>query len=425
MTPAARLSAAAEVLDRIAASRAPAEGVLQAWGRANRYAGSGDRRAIADRVFRVLRARGRLAEAGGAEDGRTLVLFSLALLDRLGSAEIETLFSRAGYGPAALSDAERVRLAATVTADLGVTSLPGFVEADFRQRFGADWEREVKALLGARAPVDLRVNGGTQDAVADELRAAGLAAETTPWSAWGLRLSAGSDVQATAAWREGRVEVQDEGSQIAAWLAGARPGELVVDYCAGGGGKTLALVQARGRVIACDVEARRLEAVRPRLERAGAEAELRLLGPEGEGVDDLQGRADMVFVDAPCSGSGTWRRRPEAAWRLTEAEVERFHALQVAVLGRAARLVRPGGRLVYVTCSVLGHENEDSAAAFAGTHGEFRPVPVVEAAARASGLTEAGRARLAELADGAHQVQLTPARTGTDGFFVALWGRTT
>ena len=176
-------------------------------------------------------------------------------------------------------------------------------------------------------------------------------------------------------------------------------------------------------MVACDVDQVRLEAIRPRLARAGVEAELRLLGAEGEGVEDLKGRADLVFVDAPCSGSGRWRRRPEEAWRLTEAEVERLHALQMAILGRAAKLVRPGGRLLYATCSVLGRENEDSAAAFAEAHGEFRPVPVAEAAERAAGLTEAGRERLAELGGGGSQVQLTPARMGTDGFFVALWKR--
>jgi len=178
-----------------------------------------------------------------------------------------------------------------------------------------------------------------------------------------------------------------------------------------------------GRLIACDVNSARLEAIRPRLARAGVEAELRLLGADGEGVEDLEGRADLVFVDAPCSGSGTWRRRPEGVWRLTEAEVERFHALQAEVLGRGAKLVRPGGRLVYVTCSVLGRENEDSAATLAGGRPEFRPMSVAEAAGGAAGLTDAARARLAELAQAGHEVQLTPARTDTDGFFVALWER--
>jgi len=471
VTPAARLAAAAEVLDRVAGSRAPAEGVLQAWGRSNRYAGSGDRRAIGERVFACLRARGRLAAAGGAEDGRTLVLFSLRLLDRLEMEGIEALFSGVGHAPAALTQGERARLSA---AESGAGRLPGFVEADFRRKFGAAWAEEGEALLNARAPLDVRVNGVSREAVAAELAAAGFAPEPTPWSAWGLRLPAGSDVKGTPAWREGRLEVQDEGSQIAAWLAGARAGELVVDYCAGGGGKTLALAQSmalrpswgkgwdggapdahpptergtgpgralegggrvgggrppipgpsptrgEGRLVACDVNPARLEAIRPRLARAGVEAELRGLGPEGEGVEDLEGRADLVFVDAPCSGSGTWRRHPEAAWRLTEAEVARFHALQVQVLGRAAKLVRPGGRLVYVTCAVLGRENEDSALAFAEEYGDFGPLPVT--VARTEGLTDAGVVRLAELAGGGHQVQLTPARTGTDGFFAALWER--
>jgi 16S rRNA (cytosine967-C5)-methyltransferase len=477
LTPAARLAAAAAVLDQIAASRAAAEQVLQAWGRANRYAGSGDRRAIAERVFQCLRARARLSAAGGAENGRTLVLFSLALLDGLPLAEVERLYGGGGYGPAPLTDEERARLQAEPAAH--ARSLPPFVEADFRARFGANWEAEAEALTAARAPVDLRVNGGAREGVTEELRAAGLSPESTPFSAWGIRLPAGSDVKALPVYAAGRVEIQDEGSQLAAWLAAAQPGERVVDYCAGGGGKALALAQmlsakpgshpplsSRSKrseepaprrtephlagseephaapgsrtalrtsgmtgadpaasLIACDVDPRRLEAIRPRLERAGVAAELRQLGPEGQGLEDLEGRADLVFVDAPCSGSGTWRRRPEALWRLTEVEVERLHALQVAILAQAARLVRPGGRLVYVTCSVLGRENEDSAAAFAASHRDFRPVAVAEAAAGAPGLTEAGRARLSELAGRGHQLQLTPARTGTDGFFLALFAK--
>jgi 16S rRNA (cytosine967-C5)-methyltransferase len=165
-------------------------------------------------VYRVLRARGRLAEAGGAEDGRTLVLFSLALLDGTSLAEIEELFSGAGYGPAALSQAERRRLKGMIGSTAAGVSLPAFVEADFRRRFGADWAREAEALTAGRAPVDLRVNGGSREAVAAELRAVGLTVDETPWSAWGLRLPPGSDVAGTAAWREGRVEVQDEGSQL-------------------------------------------------------------------------------------------------------------------------------------------------------------------------------------------------------------------
>ena len=431
MTPAARLAAAAEVLDRIAASRAPAEAELKAWAAGHRYAGSKDRRAIADRVFRCLRNRARLAWAGDGEDGRTLVLFSLALLDALTLGEIEQLYSGAGYGPEPLRPEERARLSAPAGEPPAWVSagLPAFAAEDFQRRFGADWAAEAEALMTPRAPIDLRVNGlrATPQEAAAALREEGLTPDVAPWSAWGLRLPAEPppNVQKLTAFRDGRVEIQDEGSQLAAWLGRAAPGATVVDFCAGGGGKTLALAQqmrGEGRLVACDVEAKRVEAVRPRLARAGQTADLRVLGPDGEGVEDLAGAADLVFVDAPCSGSGTWRRRPEQAWRLTGEEVERLHALQVVILGRAAKLVRPGGRLAYVTCSVLGRENEDSTAAFAAEHPGFRPVRIADVL-ETPDLTDGGRARLAELAGGGHTLQLTPRRTNTDGFFIALFER--
>ena len=287
MTPAARLKAAAEALDRIAETRAPAESVLKAWGRENRYAGAKDRRAIADRVYKCLRARARLAWAMGDDTGRALVLGSLALLDAAPLSEIETLFTGEGYAPAPLSAQERARLqAGTGEPPAWVTAgLPAFAAEDLRATWGEGWAEEAKALLLPRAPIDLRVNGAKAnvETVLAELAAEGLTAERTPWSAWGLRLSAEPppNVQKLAAFREGRIEVQDEGSQLAAWLAGGKPDMTVVDYCAGGGGKTLALAQAmegRGRLVACDVDAKRLDNIRPRLERAGVEAELRLLG---------------------------------------------------------------------------------------------------------------------------------------------------
>ena len=431
MTPAARLKAAAEALDRIAATRAPAESVLKAWGRENRYAGSKDRRAIADRVYKCLRARVRLAWAMGDESGRALVLGSLALIDAAPLSEIETLFTGEGYGPAPLSAEERGRLQgrageppAWVTA-----GLPAFAAEDLRATYGEGWAEEARALLLPRAPIDLRVNGAkaTVETVLAELSAEGLSPERTPWSAWGLRLPAEPppNVQKLSAFREGRIEVQDEGSQLAAWLAGGSPDMTVVDYCAGGGGKTLALAQAmegRGRLFACDVDLKRLENIRPRLARAGLGADLRRLNAEGEGVDDLVGLADLVLVDAPCSGSGTWRRRPEEASRLGAEEVERLHTLQNTVLDRAARLARPGGRLAYVTCSVLRREDEDTAADFEAAHPEFKPVPVTAVLATPQ-ITPAARERLAALATG-HILRLSPRAVGTDGFFIALYERT-
>ncbi len=430
MTPPARLQAAAEVLDRIASGRAPAEEVLKAWGREHRFAGSKDRRAIADRVYRCLRGKARLGWAMGREDGRALVIGSLALIDDLPLAEIEALFTGEGYGPSALKPNERERL----TAEPGEppawakAGLPEFVTEDFKATFAEAWAAEAEALMAPRAPIDLRVNTARADvaAVKAELEAEDYSPELTPWSSVGLRLRAEPppNVQKLDAFREGRIEIQDEGSQIVAYLAGARPGETVVDYCAGGGGKTLVLAQAlegSGMLVACDVVQKRLDNIRPRLERAGVAAELRLITSEGQGMDDLDGAADLVLVDAPCSGSGTWRRRPEDAWRLKAEEVERLHNLQVAILGRAAKLVKPGGRLAYVTCSMLSRENEASADAFEARHPDFRPVLIRDALSGAP-LSAAAVERLSALADG-RRLRLSPHTTQTDGFFIALYER--
>ena len=432
MTPAARLAAAASVLDSIAQGRQPAEAVLKAWGQQNRYAGSKDRRAIADRVYKVLRARARLSWAmGGREDGRALVIGSLSLIDGLPLEEIEALHSGEGYGPRPLSKQERARLTAG-EGDLPgwvASGLPEFAVEDFKATYGERWSEEARELMAPRAPIDLRVNGlaATVDQVEVELADAGLSPERTPFSAFGLRLPSEPppNVQAVEAFKAGRMEIQDEGSQIVSWLAGAEPGMTVVDYCAGGGGKTLALgqmMQGQGTLVACDVVQKRLDNIRPRLARAGIDAELRLLGQNGGGAEDLNGKADLVFVDAPCSGSGTWRRRPEDAWRLTAEEVERLHALQVRILSQASHLAKPGGRLVYVTCSMLSRENEASIAAFEAAHPEFKPVAIAEAVA-APGLTDAGRERLAAAAADGHRLRLSPASTGTDGFFAAVYER--
>jgi 16S rRNA (cytosine967-C5)-methyltransferase len=253
------------------------------------------------------------------------VLFSLAVFDGLGLGEIERLFSGEGYGPAPLSEAERARLSRGREDASATAGLPAFVAEDLQRQFGDSWTGEADALLRVRAPVDLRVNGArtSRDEAAEELRGAGLEPASTPWSAWGLRLASqpSVDIQSLPAFEDGRIEIQDEGSQLAAWLADARPSQLIVDYCAGGGGKTLALAQAAeagvdsSRLIACDVHARRLEAIGPRLARAGVAAELRGWGG-GEGMDDLAGLGDLVFVDAPCSGSapGVVTRKRRGAW---------------------------------------------------------------------------------------------------------------
>ncbi|QBX38454.1 RsmB/NOP family class I SAM-dependent RNA methyltransferase [Brevundimonas sp. S30B] len=418
MTPAARLAAAASILDSIAQGRQPAEAVLKAWGSQNRYAGSKDRRAIADRVYKVLRARGRLSWImGGREDGRALVIGSLSAMDGLPLDEIEALHSGDGYGPRPLSKQERSRITAAEGELPGwvAAGLPEFVVEDFKTTYGDAWTEQARALMEPRAPIDLRVNTDCAEvaSVEAELREAGLSPDPTPWSPIGLRLASEPppNVQALDAFKAGRIEIQDEGSQIVCALAGAAPGLTVVDYCAGGGGKTLGLaaaMQGQGRLVASDVVARRLDNIRPRLERAGVAAELVLIGQNGGGLEALNGEADLVFVDAPCSGSGTWRRRPEDAWRLTPEEVARLHALQVRILDQAARLVKPGGRLAYVTCSMLSAENEASADAFEAAHPEFTPVATTPPFA----------------AQAAARHRMSPATTGTDGFFFALYERT-
>ncbi|MGV9010548.1 RsmB/NOP family class I SAM-dependent RNA methyltransferase [Brevundimonas sp.] len=468
MTPAARLVAAASILDSITQGRAPADVVIKAWGGANRYAGSKDRRAIAERVYLVLRARGRLVRAmGGREDGRALVIGSLAFLDQLSLEEIETLHAGDGYGPRPLSKQERARIEAGEGDDAegAVAGLPAFVVEDLKTTFGDDWTGQAQGLM-ARAPVDLRVNTArtTTEAAKFELTAAGLKPQVMPWSAVGLRLPSepAPNVQALDAFNSGRVDIQDEGSQIVTWLAGAglslTPDSVVVDYCAGGGGKTLALAMlalpvassgpttapkpsgwsptgdaeaastqakpaASGmRLIACDVVQKRLDNIQPRLARAGVAADLRLIGQNGGGVEEFNGRADLVFVDAPCTGSGAWRRHPEEAWRLKADEVERLHALQLRILTQAAQLVKRGGRLAYVTCSVLRAENEATAEAFEAANAGFRPLSIADLAATST-LTKTGRETLAKAAAG-HTLRLSPASTDTDGFFIALYERT-
>lgn len=429
MTPSARFAAAIEVIDQVQSTRAPADEVLKAWGRAHRFAGSGDRRAIAEIVFATFRARGRSVWRMGSDGGRGLVLGQLRWGDGLGIDDVAAIFTGEGHAPAPLSVDERDRLSSPATdePDWVTSGMPEWLADRFRSRFRADWMEEAKAAILPRAPVDLRVNTlrGDLDGALRLLGHEEVRPDRTLYSALGLRLppAFARDVQKLRAFTSGWVEVQDEGSQIVAALSGAKTEDLVIDYCAGGGGKTLALgamLQGRGRLVASDVNPKRLAAMAERLERAGVAAEVRTLGPDGEGMTDLAGQANLVFVDAPCSGSGTFRRHPEAAWRLTPETIERLSGLQSAILANAARLVKPGGRLVYVTCSMLEAENDDVAARFAVRNPEFRPLPVADAADTPR-LTDEGRAHLVALAEGGHSLQLTPRRTGTDGFFAAFF----
>lgn len=388
MTPAARVQAAIEVLDLvIAAARdngAPADRLISDWFKSRRFAGSGDRRAVRELAYAAIRACGEIPESGRA------AMLLLAQDD----AALAGLFDGSRHAPAPIAPDEPVAQAGVAPAWLAqALADSGLVGT------------EAVALLD-RAPLDLRVNTLKADRATIELP---LPAESTV-AAQGLRLPFGTPVEQWDAYKNGQIEVQDTGSQLTCEALAAQPGETVIDLCAGAGGKTLALAAAmanRGRLIASDADRARLSRLSPRAERAGAsiiETVLLDAGREGEALADWQGKADAVLVDAPCSGVGTWRRNPEARWRLTEKQLARYVGLQARLLNLAATLVRPGGRLVYVTCSLLDREGAGQVDDFLARHPGWSAVPPALPAGQERG----------------QGLRLSPFQDGTDGFFVAI-----
>jgi 16S rRNA (cytosine967-C5)-methyltransferase len=429
MTPGARLSAAIDVLADVETRRRPAPNALKDWGLAHRFAGSSDRAAIAGLVYDALRRKASSAFVMGEATPRAIVLGTLRLERGLDVAAIARLTDGARHAPALLTEAERRALAAHSLADA-----PAHVRGDYPEwldlplaRVFGDERAEEGAALARRAPLDLRANTlkAARDKAAEEV--AHLAPEPTHWSPDGLRILISADaknppVHAEPAFLKGHVEVQDEGSQVAAILTGAKPGEQAIDLCAGAGGKTLALaalMENRGQIYATDFDLRRLAPIHARLARAGAR-NVQVRTPRWLDIDvlsDQAGRADLVLIDAPCTGIGTWRRNPDAKWRVRPGALAERVKEQAALLDRAAALVKPGGRIAYVTCSVLAEENGDQVRGFLSRHPQFAPVAAETVAAP---LGE----RAAEFCTAAlstpEGLLMTPRRTGTDGFFVAL-----
>jgi 16S rRNA (cytosine967-C5)-methyltransferase len=433
MTPAARLSAAIEVLADIETRRRPAADALKDWGLSHRFAGSGDRSGIAGLVFDTLRRRASGAWVAGGEGPRATLLGAMRLARNWGVDRLAQLCTGERFAPAPLSDEETAALSRKVSDALADApawvqgDYPEWLDAAFAESFGEDRVAEARALA-RRAPVDLRANTIRVDRQRCLEELAPLGAVATPWSPIGLRIAVGEDarspaVQVEPAFQKGWIEVQDEGSQLAALLACGGGARTAIDLCAGAGGKTLALAAALGtasRVFATDTDKRRLAPIYDRLTRAGARnAEVRApRGRDDEPLEDLVGRADLVLVDAPCTGTGTWRRNPDAKWRVRPNSLADRIADQAATLDRAVPLVRPGGRIAYVTCSVLASENDASVASFLERNPGFSVAPPDEVAATA------GLAGLSAFASpGGQGLQLSPLRTETDGFFVAVLRR--
>jgi 16S rRNA (cytosine967-C5)-methyltransferase len=422
------LQAVIELLDDVARGGA-ADAATSAYFRSRRYIGSKDRAAIAERLYALLRARARLgwwlARAGLETAGaRERVIASLALVEGWRIKDFGPCFDAGPYRPAALSAGERRLVEALAGQTLDHDDQPGWVRGEYPEWLTGALdglsEPELRAL-NAPAPLDLRVNplAASREQALAELTAAGVRAAPTKLSPHGLRVVGRPPLGQLPVFRDGWVEVQDEGSQLVALLADARPGQAVMDLCAGAGGKTLALAAAmanKGRLIACDVSAPRLERAVKRLRRAGVHnVERRALGADANAWLKRQaGRFDRVLVDAPCSGTGTWRRNPDMKWRIGPDDVAALRGVQDEVLERAARLVKPGGRLIYATCSLLPAENEQAIESFLERHAEFRVLPVPDVwAGVLSGDCPV---------DGPY-LRLTPARHGTDGFFAAILER--
>ena len=439
MTPGARLQAAIELLAAIHDGNSPADRAAAAYFRGRRYIGGQDRRDIIDRVYAVLRHRARLewwlarVAGEGTTNDRWRMIAALALLDGWSAERIAGAFDGGQYRPQPLDRRESEAAHKLAGKNIDHPDQPNWVRREYpqwldhqlRNLLGPRFDSEMTAL-GVEAPLDLRVNTlkATRPQAIAALAESGITAMATPLSPIGLRVRGRPPLATLPSFRDGLIEVQDEGSQLVALLVDAEPGMRVVDFCAGAGGKTLAMAAAmrnKGHIVACDVLQGRVDRAATRLNRAGVHnVERRGLSSERDAWIKRHARSfDRVLVDAPCSGVGTWRRNPDAKWRFTTDDLAAVIDLQRRILDSAARLVRPGGRLIYATCSLLPSENAAQVTSFAKDHPEFALRPITDVWAGTIGrMPEAAGCPTAEPV-----LQVTPARHETDGFFVAVFER--
>jgi len=441
MLPAARTEAAIYLLGKITDERRPADDIVRAWFQARRFVGSKDRRAIRERVYGVLRSINRLDwHLGDAEKtARTRVLAAIVLE----GGDALANFDGSTHGPKPLNETEQLLVEVLTDKQLDDPAMPGHVQVELpewladklKPVYGGTFMAEMMAL-NRPAPMDLRVALGrvSRDQAKKTLAKGGITTQLTALSPLGLRLEAHTDIARTTAFRKGFVEVQDEGSQILSLLVGAKASMNVLDYCAGAGGKTLAIADrmnlndgaSKGKLVATDIEAKRLERMDKRLARAklGDKIERHTLGSDDTWTNDNAAAFDRVLVDAPCTGAGTWRRHPEQKKRLTETRLAELMAMQDEVLNNAAALVKPGGRMIYATCSLLAEENEHRVEAFLASHPDFEVLPIQAVWAETLKKVECpDMARETEDSAPSPHLRLTPHRHGTDGFFVAVMVR--
>ena len=416
MHPKALLDSAAELLKPVLRFDHPADAIVSRYFREHRL-GPRERATLAETVYAVLRKKilfNYLAQSGTGPIERRLAILGFAaerdfLFSALTPPEKEWLQRCDQVEPAELMDLHR-------------HNLPQWLVDPLKAQLGAEFDALAQSL-SAPAGLDLRVNTlkAKRAEVQQQLQRLGIASEPTPHSPWGLRLKDKPPLTQLELFKQGAIEVQDEGSQLLALLLDAKRGEMVVDFCAGAGGKTLAIgaaMRSTGRLYAFDVSAHRLDALKPRLARSGLSNvhPVAIAHERDERIKRLAGKIDRVLVDAPCSGLGTLRRNPDLKWRQSPQAIEEMAVKQLAILQSAARLLKPGGRLVYATCSLLQAENEQVADAFAQAQPGFKPL------AAADVLQAAGVAGAQALCQG-QALRLWPHRHGTDGFFAAIWER--
>ena len=429
-----RISAAIAVLTDVLDRHQPVKIAMRDWGKRARYAGSKDRAWVAGLVLDALRRRNSTAHHMGHDDPRALIFGTLRFAWDWPARDVEQACYD-DHGPSPLTNAERDAL--IMAPD---PSAPPHVQGDYpewmtphlQRVFGPEAVIEAQAMA-VRADVDLRVNTLKTDPEKAALPLKSVKAEPSKLLRNAYHIPARDpaeredSVEAIPAFSRGWVEVQDAGSQIAAAAANAQPGEQVLDFCAGGGGKTLALaaqMDGKGQIHAYDIDGKRLSALIPRLKRSGAH-NVKLVHPsEGNSLEQLIGQMDLVFVDAPCTGTGTWRRKPDSKWRVKPAQLQKRIEDQRAILAEAASYVKPGGRLLYATCSFLIEEDEDRVQEFLAADPRFTEVDAAEAAIASGLLTDHGASIVRKFRGPTGSVRLTPRRASTDGFFFSLLRRT-